>query len=133
MPEKPSRALPVLLALAIFMQMLDATVLNTALPKMAEDLRESPLHMHSAIISYALTLALFMPLSGYLSDRHGTKKVFAVSLVLFILGSLLCAAAPSLPVLVIARVVQGMGGAMLVPVPRLVVLRAYDKSQINIK
>ena len=130
MPKKPSRALPILLALAIFMQMLDATVLNTALPKMAEDLRESPLHMHSAIISYALTLALFMPLSGYLSDRHGTKKVFAVSLVLFILGSLLCAAAPSLPVLVIARVVQGMGGAMLVPVPRLVVLRAYDKSQL---
>lgn len=126
----PSRALPLLLALAIFMQMLDVTILNTALPKMAENLDASPLHMHTVIIAYALTLALFIPLSGYLCDRHGTQKVFTVALILFTLGSALCAAAPNLPFLVAARVIQGMGGAMLVPVPRLVVLRAYDKSQL---
>lgn len=129
MNTAPSRYLPALLALAIFMQMLDATILNTALPKMAQDLRESPLHMHSAIISYALTLALLMPLSGYLCDRYGTRKTFAHALNLFILGSVVCAGAPSLSLLILGRVIQGMGGAMLVPVPRLIVLRAYDKTR----
>lgn len=112
------------------MQMLDATILNTALPQMAVDLRQSPLHMQSVIIAYALTLALFMPLSGYLSDRYGTRNVFIAALALFVLGSALCAAAPNLTMLVIARVIQGMGGAMLSPVPRMVVLRAYEKSQL---
>ena len=130
MNAAPSRFLPILLAVSLFMQLLDATVLNTALPQMAVDLHESPLHMHSTIIAYALTLALFMPLSGYLCDRYGTKKVFSVSMWLFVLGSLLCAAAPSLTMLVIARVIQGMGGAILVPMPRLIVLRSYPKSQI---
>ena len=128
--SQPSRWLPVLLAVSIFMQLLDATVLNTALPQMAADLRESPLRMQSAVVSYALTLALLMPLSGYLSDRYGTKKVFSIALLLFVGGSVLCAAAPSLNMLVLARVVQGMGGAMLMPIPRLVALRAYDKSQL---
>ncbi|MFC2307267.1 MAG: MFS transporter, partial [Neisseria elongata] len=116
MAATPSRWLPLLLAVCIFMQMLDATVLNTALPQMAADLQQSPLNMQSAVISYALTLALFMPMSGYLTDRYGTKKVFSVSMALFVLGSLMCAAAPNLPLLVFARVVQGMGGAMMVPV-----------------
>lgn len=126
----PSRWLPTLLAISIFMQMLDATILNTALPQMAADLHESPLNMQSAVIAYALTLALLMPLSGYLSDRYGSKTVFMAAMALFILGSLLCAVSPNLPLLVIARVIQGMGGAMLMPVPRLVVLRAYEKSQL---
>lgn len=126
----PSRWLPTLLAISIFMQMLDATILNTALPKMAADLHESPLNMQSAVIAYALALALFMPLSGYLSDRYGSKNVFMTAMALFILGSLLCALSPNLPLLVGARVIQGMGGAMLMPVPRLVVLRAYDISQL---
>lgn len=129
-PPSPSRWLPVLLAVSIFMQMLDVTVLNTALPQMALDLDESPLRMHSVIIAYALTLALFMPLSGYLCDRFGTKSVFAASIALFVAGSLLCALAPNLNWLVVARVIQGMGGAMLVPVPRLVVLRAYRKTEL---
>ena len=130
MAATPSRWLPLLLAVCIFMQMLDATVLNTALPQMAADLQQSPLNMQSAVISYALTLALFMPMSGYLTDRYGTKKVFSVSMALFVLGSLMCAAAPNLPLLVFARVVQGMGGAMMVPVPRLIILRAYDKAEL---
>lgn len=129
-PSAPSRWLPVLLAVSIFMQMLDATILNTALPQIAADLGQSPLNMQSAVVSYALTLALFMPMSGYLSDRYGTKKVFIVSLTLFVAGSVLCAAAPNLPLLVAARVVQGLGGSMLAPVPRMIVLRAYDKSEL---
>lgn len=126
----PSRWLPLLLAVSIFMQMLDATILNTALPAMAADLNESPLRMQSVVVSYALTLALLMPMSGYLCDRYGTKKVFAAAMLLFVAGSVLCAAAPSLNLLVAARVVQGMGGAMLAPVPRLVMLRAYDKTRL---
>ena len=122
--------MPMLLALVVFMQMLDASILNTALPSMAKDLNESPLHMQSAVISYALTLALFMPLSGYLCDRYGTKQVFFVSLLIFVAGSLLCALAPNLNMLVFGRVVQGMGGAMLSPVPRLILVRAYEKSRL---
>ena len=76
----PSRWLPTLLAISIFMQMLDATILNTALPQMAADLHESPLNMQSAVIAYALTLALLMPLSGYLSDRYGSKTVFMAAM-----------------------------------------------------
>lgn len=129
-PAPPSRWLPLLLAIAIFMQMLDTTILNTALPKMATDLNESPLNMQSAVIAYALTLAVLIPLSGYLVDRFGTKKVFIGSMALFMLGSAMCAAAPNLPMLIVARIVQGMGGSMLVPVPRLTLLRVYDKSQL---
>ncbi len=127
---KPSRWLPPLLAVAIFMQMLDATILNTALPAIARDFQESPLDMRSAVIAYALTVALLIPLSGYLADRFGTKRLFLASIALFMFGSLLCAVAPNLTALVLARVVQGVGGSMLVPVPRLTILRVYDKSQL---
>ncbi|WP_165008165.1 MFS transporter [Neisseria yangbaofengii] len=127
---KPSRWLPLLMAIAIFMQMLDATILNTALPKIAGDLHESPLNMQMAVIVYTLTVALLIPLSGYLVDRLGTKKVFLASISIFMLGSLLCAAASNLPMLVLARAVQGIGGSMLVPVPRLTILRVYEKSQL---
>ncbi len=119
-----------LLAVAIFMQMLDATILNTALPKMAADLNESPLNMQSAVIAYVLTLALLIPLSGHLVDRFGTRNVFVAATGLFMAGSLLCAAAPNLPMLVVARVVQGLGGSMLAPVPRLTLMRVYDKSRL---
>lgn len=90
---QPSRWLPLLLAIAIFMQMLDATILNTALPNIAADLDESPLDMHSAVVVYTLTVALLIPLSGYLADRFGTRNVFVGSMAVFIAGSLLCAAA----------------------------------------
>ena len=90
------KILPLILATAIFMQMLDSTVLNTSLPSIAKDLNESPLNMQNAIISYVLTLALFMPASGFLADKFGTKKVFIFSLILFNLGSLLCSLSPNL-------------------------------------
>lgn len=128
--SQPSRWLPLLLAIAIFMQMLDATILNTALPNIAADLDESPLDMHSAVVVYTLTVALLIPLSGYLADRFGTRNVFVGSMAVFIAGSLLCAAAQNLPMLVVARMVQGVGGSMLAPVPRLTIIRVYEKSQL---
>lgn len=97
------------------MQMLDSTILNTSLPSIAKDLQESPLNMQNAIISYVLTLAVFMPASGFLADRFGTKKVFIFSLVLFSLGSLFCALSQNLTHLVISRVVQGVGGSLMTP------------------
>ena len=103
---------------------------NTALPEIAKDFKVSPLNMQLAAISYTLTVALLIPLSGYLVDRFGTKNVFFGSIGIFMLGLALCAAAANLPMLVMARVIQGIGGAMLVPVPRLTILRVYDKSQL---
>lgn len=124
------KILPLILATAIFMQMLDSTILNTSLPSIAKDLNESPLHMQNAIISYVLTLAIFMPASGFLSDRFGTKKVFMVSLVLFIIGSIFCALSQDLNQLVISRVIQGLGGSLMTPVGKLALMRAFDKSEL---
>lgn len=126
----PSPYLPSLLAVIIFMQMLDTTILNTALPQMAADLQQSPLNMQSAVIAYALTLALLMPLNGWLCDRFGTRKVIFVSLLIFVLGSLLCAMAHNLSFLVLGRVVQGTGGAILMAAPRLVMIKSYEKNQL---
>lgn len=126
----PSRYLPSLLAVIIFMQMLDATILNTALPQMATDLQQSPLNMQSAVIAYALTLALLMPLNGWLCDKFGTRRIIFISLLTFVLGSLLCALANNLPFLVFGRVVQGMGGAILMAAPRLVMVKSYGKDQL---
>ena len=124
------RLLPWVVTIAIFMQTLDGTILNTALPAMARDLGESPLRMQSAVIAYILTAALFIPASGWLADRFGTRRAFLAAIALFSLGSLLCALSPSLPWLVAARVVQGIGGALLLPVGRLTILRAFPRSEL---
>lgn len=124
------KILPLILATAIFMQMLDSTVLNTSLPSIAKDLNESPLNMQNAIISYVLTLALFMPASGFLADKFGTKKVFIFSLILFSLGSLLCSLSPNLSFLVVARVVQGIGGSLMTPVGKLALIKTFDKNEL---
>ncbi|NUZ05434.1 multidrug transporter subunit MdtD [Piscinibacter koreensis] len=124
------RLLPWLVAIAFFMQTLDSTILNTTLPRMAESLGESPLRMQSVVIAYMLTVALFIPASGWLADRFGTRRVFLSAIGLFSFGSLLCALSPSLPWLVAARVVQGIGGALLLPVGRLAVLRAFPRDEL---
>jgi EmrB/QacA subfamily drug resistance transporter len=124
------RLLPWVVAIAFFMQTLDGTILNTALPTMAKDLGESPLRMQSIVIAYMLTVALFIPASGWLADRFGTRRAFLAAIVLFSLGSLLCALSPSLPWLVAARVLQGIGGALLLPVGRLSILRAYPRAEL---
>ncbi|OOG76154.1 MFS transporter [Algoriphagus sp. A40] len=124
------RVLPVILATAIFMQMLDSTILNTSLPSIAKDLHESPLNMQNAIISYVLTLALLMPISGFVADKFGTKKVFIVALALFALGSLLCSLSQNLTQLVLARVLQGIGGSLMTPVGRLTLIRSFPKNEL---
>ncbi|MBV2166052.1 MAG: MFS transporter [Kaistella sp.] len=122
--------LPLILATSIFMQMLDSTILNTSLPAIAKDLQESPLEMQNAIISYVLTLAVFMPVSGFLADKFGTRKVFMFSLVIFSLGSLFCALSQNLTHLVISRVIQGIGGSLMTPVGRLALIKTFDKNEI---
>ncbi|MFG1174558.1 multidrug transporter subunit MdtD [Erwiniaceae bacterium CAU 1747] len=122
--------LPWIAAMAFFMQALDATILNTALPAIAHSLNRSPLAMQSAVISYTLTVAMLIPVSGWLADRFGTRKVFIVAVFLFSSGSLACALSDSLGMLVISRVIQGIGGAMMMPVARLALLRAYPRSEL---
>ncbi|MDV3955759.1 MFS transporter [Elizabethkingia anophelis] len=124
------KLLPVILATAIFMQMLDSTILNTSLPSIAKDLQESPLNMQNAIISYVLTLAVFMPVSGFLADKFGTKKVFISSLILFSIGSLFCALSQNLTQLVLSRVIQGIGGSLMTPVGKLALIKTFDKNEL---
>ncbi len=129
-PESTKKLLPFILATAIFMQMLDSTILNTSLPAIAKDLNESPLNMQNAIISYVLTLAVFMPVSGFLSDKFGTKKVFIFSLLLFSAGSLFCSLAQNLTQLVIARMVQGLGGSLMTPVGKLALIKTFPRNEL---
>ncbi len=119
--------LPMITAAAFFMQMFNSTILNTALPAIADAMGRSPFSMQLAVISYSLTVALLIPLSGWLADTFGTRRVFLSALAMFVIGSALCAASTTLPLLVAARVVQGVGGAMMVPVSRLTLMRAYTR------
>lgn len=125
-----NKYLPYVLAVALFMQILDATILNTSLPQMAQALGESPLKMQWAVISYALTLAIFIPVSGFLADKYGTRRVFLTAIIIFCVGSLLCAASPTLNLLVGSRVIQGIGGAMMTPVARLILVKSYPRNQL---
>ena len=124
------KILPVILATSIFMQMLDSTILNTSLTAIAKDLNESPLDMQNAIISYVLTLALFMPVSGFLSDKFGTKKVYIFALILFSIGSLFCFLSQSLTHLVFSRVLQGIGGSLMTPVGKLALIKTFPKKEL---
>ncbi|MGL4583931.1 MAG: multidrug transporter subunit MdtD [Flavobacterium sp.] len=128
--ERTRKYLPWLGALAIFMQALDATILNTGLPSIAKSLGESPLGMQSVIVSYTLTVALLIPLSGWLADKFGTKNIFILAVGLFTLGSVFCSIAMTLDQLVLARIFQAIGGAMMVPVARLTLIYAYPKDQL---
>ena len=116
-----------LVATAAFMQMLDTTIVNTALPSMAASLGESPLRMQAVVASYALAVAMLIPASGWLADRFGTRRVFIAAVVLFSMGSLACALSRGLTELVASRVLQGIGGSMLLPVGRLVVMRVIPR------
>lgn len=126
-PLKPYRPLLWLLAAGVFMQTLDTTIVNTALPAMAAELAQSPLRMQSVVVAYALTVAMLIPASGWLADRFGTRRVFIAAVTVFTLGSLACALSPNFNLLIASRVLQGIGGAMLLPVGRLTVLRAVPR------
>jgi EmrB/QacA subfamily drug resistance transporter len=114
-----------LVAAGFFMETLDGTIVNTALPSMAKALNESPLYMQSVIIAYALTLAVLIPVSGWLTDRFGIRRVYIGAITIFTIGSVFCAISQTLPQLVLSRVIQGMGGSMLMPVGRLAILRNF--------
>ena len=128
--HRPRYLVPMIIACALFMENMDATVIATALPTIAHSFGESPLQLNLAITAYLLSLGIFLPLSGWLADRFGARTVFSAAIVVFTLGSLACSAVESLPQLVLARILQGMGGAMMVPVGRLVVLRTIPKPEL---
>ncbi len=123
--QTPQNLLLWLVGVGFFMQTLDTTIVNTALPAMAHDLNESPLRLQSVIIAYALTMAITIPASGWLADRFGTRNIFFLAIVLFSAGSLACAMSQTLLQLSLSRILQGVGGAMLLPVGRLAVLRSF--------
>lgn len=122
--------LPWLVAVALFMEHLDTTVLNTAAPTIAAGLEVSPLSLKAVLSSYTLSLAVFIPASGWMADRFGTRRVFLGAIGVFLLGSLLSGLAVSLPMLVASRILQGMGGAMMMPVGRVALVRSYPRSQM---
>jgi EmrB/QacA subfamily drug resistance transporter len=124
------RILPWLVAVAFFMESLDTTILNTALPAMATALHVVPLSMKSVLTSYTLSLAVFIPVSGWVADRFGTRAVFSSAIGIFTLGSLLCGLSSNLHLLVACRILQGCGGAMMVPVGRLTMVHAFAKSEL---
>ena len=112
------------------MESLDTTILNTAVPAVAEALHVRPLAMKAVLASYTLALAVFIPISGWMADRFGTRRVFASAIGLFTLGSLLCGLCSNIHLLVACRVMQGMGGAMMVPVGRLTLVRSFAKADL---
>lgn len=124
------RTLALIVAAALFMENLDTTIIATALPDIAREIGAAPLQVNLAITSYLLSLSIFIPLSGWMADRFGARRVFSLAIAVFMAGSIACAAANSLFGLVAARVLQGFGGAMMVPVGRLVILRAVPKGEL---
>ncbi len=124
------RLLPWLVAVAFFMESLDTTILNTAVPAIAKALDVAPLSMKAVLSSYTLSLAVFIPISGWMADRFGTRRVFSSAIGLFTLGSFLCGISSNIHVLVACRILQGCGGAMMVPVGRLTLVRTFPKSEL---
>jgi EmrB/QacA subfamily drug resistance transporter len=122
--------LPWLIAVAFFMESLDTTILNTAVPTIASALHVAPLSMKSVLASYTLSLAVFIPISGWMADRFGTRRVFASAIGIFTLGSFLCGISSNIHALVACRILQGCGGAMMVPVGRLTMVRTFAKSEL---
>jgi len=124
------RLLPWLVAVAFFMESLDTTILNTAVPAIAKALHVVPLSMKAVLSSYTLSLAVFIPISGWMADRFGTRRVFASAIGIFTLGSFLCGISSNIHLLVACRVLQGCGGAMMVPVGRLTMVRTFARSEL---
>ena len=126
----PQRLLPLIIATALFIENMDSTAISTSLPQIAADLGVAPVALKLALTTYMLALAVFIPVSGWVADRYGARRVFMAAIAVFLLGSLGCAASSGLGQLVAGRFVQGMGGAMMVPVGRLVLLRSVEKSEL---
>jgi len=121
------RIVPLIIAVALFMENMDSTVIATSLPAIATDIGTNPLALKLAVTSYLLSLAIFIPASGWTADRFGARTVFRAAIAVFMLGSIGCALSSSLTDFVIARIVQGMGGAMMTPVGRMVLVRSISR------
>ncbi|KUM03317.1 MFS transporter [Chromobacterium sp. F49] len=126
----PGMLTPLIVATALFMENMDATVISTSLPVIALELGVDPISLKLALTSYLVSLAVFIPISGWMADRFGARRIFRSAILVFMLGSLLCAVTSSLHGFVMARFLQGIGGAMMVPVGRLVILRTIDKADL---
>src|SRR5437879_5463606 len=122
--------IPFVISLAMFMEGLDSTILNTAIPAMSKSLQVNPIDLKIALISYLLTLAIFMPISGWVGDKFGVKRTFLCASVLFTLGSIWCGFSHNLMELVLARSLQGLGGSLTLPVGRLIMLRAFPRNEM---
>ena len=125
-----NRIVPLILAVALFMEQMDSTVIATALPAIAADLGVGPITLKLAVTAYLVALAIFIPVSGWMADRFGAKRVFRLAIIVFVLGSIACAFSSSLLQFVVSRFFQGMGGAMMMPVGRLVLLRTTKRSDL---
>jgi EmrB/QacA subfamily drug resistance transporter len=122
--------IPAIVAIAFLMEQLDSTIITTALPDMARSLDTTPVRLNHAITTYVLTLAVFIPVSGWFADRFGARRIFALALATFTFGSVLCGVSDSLAMLLLMRALQGVGGAMMTPVGRLILLRSFPRSQL---
>ncbi|OYU99767.1 MAG: MFS transporter, partial [Burkholderiales bacterium PBB5] len=127
---RTQRYLPWVVAVALFMQQLDSTIVNTAVPTMALSLGVESLSLKSVLTSYTIAIAVFIPMSGWLADRFGTKRVFGFAVLTFTLGSLACGLSMNVPMLVVSRILQGIGAAFMMPVGRIALLRTFPKSGI---
>src|SRR5262245_30621235 len=125
-----NRIVPLIVAVALFMENMDSTVIATSLPAIAKDIGANPLELKLAITSYVLSLAVFLPVCGWTADRFGARTVFRCAILVFMLGSIGCALSGSLTEFVIARMIEGMGGAMMTPVGRLILVRTVDKREL---
>lgn len=124
------RYLPWLVATVLFMEQLDSTIVNTAVPAMAMNLHVTPLSLKAVVTSYILSLAVGIPISGWMADRFGTRSVFGIAVAVFTIASILCGFAVNVPMLVAARILQGLGAAMMTPVGRLAIVRTFPKSEL---
>jgi EmrB/QacA subfamily drug resistance transporter len=128
--ESIKRLLPWLVAVAFFMESLDTTILNTAVPTIADALRIAPLSMKAALTSYTISLAVFIPISGWIADKYGTRWVFFTAIGVFSVGSLMCGISVNMPMLVASRILQGCGGALMMPVGRITMVRTFPKDEL---
>jgi len=122
--------IPMVVAIAFLMEQLDSTIITTAVPDMARSLATTPVRMNVAVTAYVLTLAVFIPLSGWIADRFGARRVFILALAIFTVGSVLCGVATTFAMLVATRVLQGLGGAMMTPVGRLILMRSFPRAEL---
>jgi len=129
-PSTVKTYLPWVVAVALFMEGLDTTIVNTAVPAIAEGLQVTPLSLKAVVTSYILSLAVCIPVSGWMADRYGTRRVFGIAVTVFTFASILCGLAQNAPMLVAGRILQGVGAAMMMPVGRLAIIRTFPKSEL---